>query len=130
MSYRADLLRSAHEYPRNCFADISVDHREFWRWYYRDELRSQDAAASLPVINPDVAAKGFCARIRNEISRQPSKFLRKILRHLHFPALVVGASSARHNSTTAGAERASELASQGRENLASRFETNATVRRA
>jgi hypothetical protein len=130
MSARADFLRSAEQYPRHCFADISVDHHEFGRWQYRNELRGENASPLLPVVDADVVTKGFGSSVRHEKSRQPSKFLRKVLRHFQFPALFVGATHARHNSTTAGAERASELASQGRENLASRFETNATGGRA
>jgi hypothetical protein len=37
MSNRAELLFFAKQYPRHCFADISVDHHEFGRWQYRDK---------------------------------------------------------------------------------------------
>lgn len=130
MSARADLLTSSEQYPRHCFADISVDHHEFCRWQYRNELRSQDASTLLPVIDADVVPERLGARIRNEVSRQAGKFLREILGHSNFPALVVGAKCARHNATTMRGARASELASQERENLASdvsRFGTNATA---
>jgi hypothetical protein len=64
-------------------------------------------------------SEGFGARVRHEVGRKASKFLRKILRHC-FPALFVGASSALHNSATGRGARASKLLSQQRENLALR----------
>lgn len=129
MSAGADL-RSCEQNPRHCFADISVDHREFWRWYYRDELRGQDAPASFPMVDPDISAKGFCARVGYEVGRKAREFFGKILRHC-FPVAFLVATAAKHNSATGRGARASKLLSQRRENLAaSRFGTNATGRRA
>lgn len=119
MSRGADLLISAKQYPRHCFANISVDHHEFGRWNYRNELRRQDASPLLPVIDANVVPERLGARVRNKVSRQAGKLLREILGHSKFPALVVGAKCARHNATTMRGARASELASQEREILAS-----------
>jgi hypothetical protein len=130
MSARADIRWSTEQYPRHCFADISVDHHEFGRWHYRNELRGKNASPLLPVVDADIVPEGFGPGVGDEVSWQPSKFLRKILRHFQFPALIVGATYARHNATTMRGARASELASQEREYLVSRFGTNATGERA
>jgi hypothetical protein len=116
MRARADLLISAKQYPRHCFANISVDHYEFGRWQYRNELRGQNASPLLPVIDADVVAEGLGARIGNKVSRKAGKFFCEVL-HC-FPAQFLGALSARHNATTMRSARASELASQRREFLA------------
>lgn len=93
MRARADLLTSAKQYPRHCFANISVDHHEFGRWHYRNKLGSKDASPLLPVIDPDVVTESLGARVRDEKSRAAREFLGKIVRHC-IPAMFVGASSA------------------------------------
>lgn len=109
MSARADLLTSAKQYPRHCFANISVDHHEFGRWQYRNELRCKDASPLLPVVDADVVPERLGARVRNKECRETSKLLRKILRHV-FPALFVGAD-ARGNSGKNLSQVASGIAS-------------------
>ena len=133
MRARADLLISAKQYPRHCFANISVDHHEFGRWHYRNELRRQDASSLLPVVDPDVVSESLGARVRHEIRRAARKFLGKVVRHCFPASMVVVAKTARHNATTMCDACASELASQPRENLAlavSQSGTNATEARA
>src|SRR6478609_7717808 len=97
MSAQADLVFAAKQYPRHCFADISVDHHELGRWQYRNELRRQDASPLLPVIDANVLAEGLCSSICHEISRKAAELLRKIVRHFQFPALVVVAKTAKGN---------------------------------
>lgn len=125
MRSRADLLISAKQYPRHCFADISVDHHEFGRWHYRNELRRQNAPPLLPVIDANVVTERLGARVRHEKCGQAGEVLREILSHC-IPALVLGASYAHHNTTTARGASASKLLSEEREILASRYGTNAT----
>jgi hypothetical protein len=127
MSVRT-LLQSAQQYPRHCFADISVDHHEFGRWHYRNELRGKNASPLLPVVDADVVPEGFGPRIRDEESRAASKFLREILLHSHFPALVVVAKNAKHNATTMGGAHASEDAPQAREKSANRIDAGVPER--
>lgn len=125
MSAGADLRSTTEQNARHCFADISIDHREFWRWYYRDELRGQDAPASFPMIDANIAAKGFCARVGYEVSRKARKFFGEILRH-RIPVAFLVATAAKHNATIVCGAHASPQKSQPRENLASHSETNAT----
>lgn len=128
MSAGADL-RPGEQNPRHCFADISIDHREFWRWYYRDELRGQDAPTSLPVVDPDVAAKGFCARVRYEVSRETRKLFGKILRHVFLAQFLV-AKTAKGNCGKNSVEVASGIASHPTKYGVPSRNSFATVRRA
>ena len=91
MSGRADLRWPAEQDPRHSFADISVDGDEFGGRQHGDELRGQDTSPLFPMVNANVVPEGFRPRIGDEVSWQPGKFLRKIVCHSQFPALVVGA---------------------------------------
>lgn len=119
MSARADLLTSAKQYPRHCFADISVDHHELGRWQYRNELRRQDASPLLPVVDANVLTEWLGASIGYEIGRKARKFFCEIVRHSHFPVLFGASRIAQHNATTVCSARASEHSSLVRENFAS-----------
>lgn len=104
------LLQSAQQYPRHCFANISVDHHEFGRWQYRNELRRQDASPLLPVIDANVVPECFGARVGHEKCRAAGEVLSKILRHC-IPAMFVGASSARGKVCNGSAEVANTILS-------------------
>jgi hypothetical protein len=109
MSRRADILRSAEQYPRHCFADISVDHHEFGRWQYRNELRGKNASPLLPVIDANVVTESFGTRVGYEIGRKAREFLCEVVRHC-FPAFV-GASSAQGKFCNGSAQVANTILS-------------------
>jgi hypothetical protein len=97
-------------------ADINGRHREI---YDRCEVGGGGVHQPTSVSN---AAEGKDPVRKFVVFEPVDKEFRHVVEpsaHCNFPALIVGATYARHNATTMRGARASELASQWRENLAS-----------